>query len=147
MASNKNQVENAFNLIAKQNKKNIGILGLSFKAGTDDLRESPIVDLIERLIGKGYRLSIFDQEVSLAKIFGSNKTYIEQVIPHISSLMKNSLDEVLNESELIIISKKEPSFKEPLLTGIQKRNIYLFDLVRLFNKSEKPKERYEGIAW
>ena len=147
MPSNKNQVEQAFNLISKLNKKTIGIVGLSFKAGTDDLRESPIVDLIEKLIGKGYQVTIFDREVSLAKIFGSNKRYIEQVIPHISSLMKNSIDEVLIDSELVIIGKKELAYKEPLLKKLKKHDIYLFDLVRLFNKDEKPKERYEGICW
>ena len=145
--SNKNQVENAFNLISKLNKKKIAFVGLSFKAGTDDLRESPIVDLIERLIGKGYQISVFDQEVSLAKIFGSNKRYIENVIPHISSLMKNSIEEILDGSEVIVIGKKEQAYKEPLLKGIRKQNLYLFDLVRLFSNTEKPKERYEGICW
>uniref|UniRef100_A0A832DFC0 UDP-glucose 6-dehydrogenase n=1 Tax=Ignavibacterium album TaxID=591197 RepID=A0A832DFC0_9BACT len=147
MMSNKQQVENAFNLISKLDKKNIGFAGLSFKAGTDDLRESPIVELIEKLIGKGFNVSIFDREVSLAKLFGSNKRYIETVIPHVSSLMKNSIDEMIKDSEIIVIGKKEVAYKEPLLNAIKSDDIYLFDLVRLFNKNEIPKERYEGICW
>jgi GDP-mannose 6-dehydrogenase len=145
--SNKQQIENAYYLISKLNKKRIGFAGLSFKAGTDDLRESPIVELIEKLIGKGYNISIYDREVSLAKIFGSNKKYIETIIPHISSLMKNSIDEMLQNSDVIVIGKKEVAYKEPLLKAIENKNIYLFDLVRLFNNNEIPKERYEGICW
>lgn len=147
MISNQKQVENAFNLISKLNTKKIGFAGLSFKAGTDDLRESPIVELIEKLIGKGFNVSIFDREVSLAKLFGSNKRYIETVIPHISSLMKNSIDDMIKDSEIIVIGKKEVAYKEPLLKAIQSNGVYLFDLVRLFNKNEIPKARYEGICW
>ncbi len=147
MQSNRQQIENAFNLISKLNKKKIGFAGLSFKAGTDDLRESPIVDLIEKLLGKGYKVSIFDREVSLAKLFGSNKRYIETAIPHISSLMKNSIEDIIESSEIIVIGKKEVAYKEPLLKAINTNGIYLFDLVRLFNNNEIPKERYEGICW
>ncbi len=147
MQSNKHQVENAFNLITKLNHKKIGFAGLSFKAGTDDLRESPIVELIEKLLGKGFNVSIYDREVSLAKLFGSNKRYIETVIPHISSLMKNSMEDMINDSEVIVIGKKEVAYKEPLLRAINSNGVYLFDLVRLFNNNEIPKERYEGICW
>jgi len=144
MVSNKQQVENAFNIIAKSGKKNIGVLGLSFKAGTDDLRESPIVELIEKLIGKGYNLKIFDEEVSMAKIFGSNKKYIETVIPHISSLIGNSIKDVVDESDLVIIGKKEISYMNALT---ENDSVYVFDLVKLFSQNKQPKENYEGICW
>jgi len=144
MVSNKQQVENAFNIIAKSGKKNIGVLGLSFKAGTDDLRESPIVELIEKLIGKGYNLKIFDEEVSMAKIFGSNKKYIETVIPHISSLISNSINNVIDESDLVIIGKKEISYMNALT---ENDSVYVFDLVKLFSQNKQPKENYEGICW
>ena len=144
MASNKQQIENAFNIIAKTGMKNVGVLGMSFKAGTDDLRESPIVELIEKLIGKGYNLKIYDEEVSMAKIFGSNKKYIETVIPHISSLISNSIDDVINGSELVIIGKKEKSYKAALA---ENDSVYIFDLVKLFSKNEQPKGNYEGICW
>ena len=144
MVSNKQQVENAFNIITKSGKKNIGVLGLSFKAGTDDLRESPIVELIEKLIGKGYNLKIFDEEVSMAKIFGSNKKYIETVIPHISSLISNSINNVIDESDLVIIGKKEISYMNALT---ENDSVYVFDLVKLFSQNKQPKENYEGICW
>lgn len=144
MVSNKQQVENAFNIIAKSGKKNIGVLGLSFKAGTDDLRESPIVELIEKLIGKGYNLKIFDEEVSMAKIFGSNKKYIETVIPHISSLISNSINDVIDKSDLVIIGKKEISYMNALT---ENDSVYVFDLVKLFSQNKQPKENYEGICW
>ena len=144
MASNKQQIENAFNIISKTGKKNIGVLGLSFKAGTDDLRESPIVELLEKLIGKGYNLKIFDEEVSMAKIFGSNKKYIETVIPHISSLISTSIKGVIDDSDLVIIGKKEISYLDSLT---ENDSVYIFDLVKLFSQNKQPKENYEGICW
>lgn len=145
MVSNQNQIDIAYNLIAKTGKKKIGILGLSFKAGTDDLRESPMVELIEKLIGKGYNLNIFDQEVSMAKLFGSNKKYIETVIPHISSLMNDSIEKVIEGSEILIVGKKEKSYKEPIQKA--SKSVHVIDLVKIFTQSEAPKENYEGICW
>lgn len=145
MLSNKYQIENAFNLISRLGKKRIGVLGLSFKAGTDDLRESPIVELIEKLIGKGFSIKIFDQEVSMAKIFGSNKKYIETTIPHISSLIDTSLKKVIEDSEVILIGKADKNYKDAL-TKVS-NNPHIFDLVKLFTKEEEPKLNYEGICW
>lgn len=145
MSSNKNQIDIAFNLISKTEKKKIGVLGLSFKAGTDDLRESPIVELIEKLIGKGFKVKIFDQEVSMAKIFGSNKKYIESVIPHVSSLMNDSINDIISDSEVILIGKKELEYKKYLEN--LSAPIHIIDLVKLFNKSEQSGSSYEGICW
>lgn len=145
MESNQKQVELAFNMVRKTGKMSIGVLGLSFKAGTDDLRESPIVELTEMLIGKGYRLKIFDEEVSLAKLYGANRRYIENTIPHISSLMATSLQEVVETCDVVLISKKGAQFAEAV-KNLPKDRIVL-DLVRLFEKSEDQSSSYEGICW
>ena len=146
LESNRKQVEIALNLVRRTRKTRIGVLGLSFKAGTDDLRESPIVTLIEALIGKGYKVKVYDEEVSLAKIYGGNRRYIEQTIPHISSLMSSSIDEVVKSSEVIVVSKKAPKFAEMVNNGIGDRVVV--DLVRLVpNHLNGKPAHYEGICW
>jgi GDP-mannose 6-dehydrogenase len=143
--SNRLQVERAFNEIKKVGKNKVGVLGLSFKAGTDDLRESPIVSLIETLIGKGYSVSIYDEEVSLAKIRGANKRYIEHSIPHISSLLTRDIDQVLNESEVLVVAKRGKSLEEKVM-GLN-HGAVVIDLVRLFTDSSKHPANYQGICW
>ncbi len=146
MRSNNHQIEVAYGLIAKTRKRRIGLLGLSFKPDTDDLRESPMVELAEKLIGKGYDLSIYDREVSLAKIFGSNKKYIEKIIPHISSLMEESLSEVVKKSEVIVVTKITEEIQK--LLAKLKGNKIIIDLAKL-NLAPKNRKNgaYEGICW
>jgi GDP-mannose 6-dehydrogenase len=145
LSSNRLQVERAVNQVRKTGKNKIGILGLSFKAGTDDLRESPIVNMIEDLIGKGYVVSVYDEEVSLARIHGANKRYIQQSIPHISSLLKSSIEEVLVNSEVLVIAKKGKCFEESL--SALNHGSVVIDLVRIFSDPSKHPVSYEGICW
>jgi GDP-mannose 6-dehydrogenase len=145
LASNNKQIDIAFDMIKKTGKKNIGILGLSFKHGTDDLRESPIIDLIERLIGKGYNVKIYDNEVAFAKIFGANKKYIEHVIPHIACLVKESIQQVVDNTDLIVVGKKSPEYAD-VVTSLNRDKVVI-DLVRILSDSEKCHGNYEGICW
>src|SRR6266568_4250899 len=137
LETNRRQLELAFNLVRRTEKRRIGVLGLSFKAGTDDLRESPIVVLIETLIGKGYKMSVYDEEVALAKLVGANKRYIEETIPHISSLMVSSPQEVIEGSDVVVASKKTPPIRQALTKFADGRTV--IDLVRAFDRSaERP---------
>jgi GDP-mannose 6-dehydrogenase len=146
LTSNRLQIERVLNQVKRTGKTKIGILGLSFKAGTDDLRESPVVNLIESLIGKGYTVVIYDEEVSLARIHGANKRYIEHSIPHISSLLTERIEDVFNRSEVIVIAKKGELFEEKV-SNLNHGSI-IIDLVRVFSdRSKPPPASYEGICW
>jgi GDP-mannose 6-dehydrogenase len=108
--SNEHQIKHAIDLIRHKGKKKIGILGFAFKAGTDDLRESPVVTLAEALLGKGFDIKLYDSHVSLAKLIGTNRRYIEEHIPHISRLMVNSVEEIFAHAEIILIGNQDEKF-------------------------------------
>ena len=145
LPSNELQVRRGFELIRRTGKKKVGVLGFSFKAGTDDLRESPLVELIEMLIGKGYYVQIYDRNVSLARLHGANKVYIEREIPHIASLMCNSLDEVLANSDVIVIGNKPPEFRD--VPQRARQGQIVIDLVRIVKDVDQLDVQYEGICW
>jgi GDP-mannose 6-dehydrogenase len=109
-ASNEQQVRNAVQWIQARGRKRVGILGFAFKAGTDDLRESPLVTLAETLLGKGYDLKLHDNCVSLAKLVGANRRYIEEHIPHISKLMVETVDELVAHAELVVVGNLNKEF-------------------------------------
>jgi GDP-mannose 6-dehydrogenase len=144
LSSNRRHIERAVDMVLRTGKKRIGVLGLSFKPGTDDLRESPMVTLVETLIGKGLQILIFDREVEVARLFGANKEYIEQEIPHISSLMRRRLDEVLDQSEVIVLTKRSDEYREAL----QGRNPtpLIIDLARVID-TRPSDDAYQGIGW
>jgi GDP-mannose 6-dehydrogenase len=144
LPSNRRQVERAVEMVLKTGKKRVGVLGFSFKAGTDDLRESPMVTLIEALIGKGIQLAVYDRDVSLARLFGANKEYIEREIPHISQLMRGSIDEVLEASDVLIVGNKSEEFRE--IEGRLRGDQTVIDLVRLFD-GRTSDDKYQGICW
>ncbi|MBU1146792.1 MAG: GDP-mannose dehydrogenase, partial [Candidatus Omnitrophica bacterium] len=125
LPSNDFVVKRALEDVKKTGKKKITLLGLSFKPGTDDLRESPLVKLAEVLIGKGYKLKLYDKNISLGGLMGANKTYIEQEIPHLTSLLCRSLDEALKGSEVILIGHSTKQFKQ--ISRKIKKNQVLID--------------------
>ena len=145
LPSNRNQIDRAFEMIKSTGHKRVGVLGMSFKAGTDDLRESPQVELIERLIGKGYQVSIYDRNVSLAHLQGANRAYIEKEIPHIASLMRDTPEEVVLEGQVIVVGNKEAEFGRALEKT--RSDQVVVDLVRLFAGSNGMVAQYEGICW
>ena len=144
LESNEYQIKRGLQMILNKGKKNVGVLGFSFKAGTDDLRESPIVMLIESLIGKGYKLKVYDTNVNLAKLFGANKEYIEKHIEHISKLMTTSVEELVSFADIIVIGNKSDEFKKVLAMLTERHDV--IDLVRI-DKDVKTKARYEGLCW
>src|SRR5688572_23949916 len=146
LGSNHLQIQHALEMIADTGLKRVGLLGFSFKAGTDDLRESPIVILAEALLGKGYQLCIYDRNVSIARLVGANKDYINRQIPHLSSLLTESLDEVIDKSEVLVVGNGSPEFAGALRRTRPDQKI--IDLFRLKNidREQIPGE-YTGICW
>ena len=145
LPSNKLQIQRAFDEVIDTGKKKIGLLGFSFKAGTDDLRESPIVILAEALLGKGLTLTIYDKNVSMARLVGANKQYIEQQIPHLSSLLCQTIEEVVDQSDVIVIGNQSKEFADGL-TRCREDQIVI-DLVRLPIDGSRMKADYRGICW
>jgi GDP-mannose 6-dehydrogenase len=146
LVSNMNQIDEAYRLIKRTGMRKIAMLGLSFKPGTDDLRESPIAALVEILVGKGHDVSIYDREVLLARLHGSNRAYIEQTIPHISRLMKTSVDSAIEDAELIVIAKRSSEYTEPLRRCSNGHRV--IDLASLFaGPTQEGRDQYEGICW
>lgn len=146
LVSNVSQIDEAYRMIKRSGKRRIAMLGLSFKPGTDDLRESPIAALVELLLGKGHDVTIYDREVMLARLHGSNRAYIEQVIPHISRLMKPSIDSALADAEVIVIGKRSPEYREPLRRFANGHHV--IDLASLFAApADREAMNYEGICW
>lgn len=144
LPSNERQVDRGYEMITNTGKRRIGVLGFSFKAGTDDLRESPIVDVIERLIGKGYDLRLYDKNVNLAALTGANRDYILNHIPHISRLMVDTIDLVLDHAEVIVIGNGSQEFREALARLRPGQQV--IDLVRLDGRRSE-KGLYDGICW
>jgi len=145
LPSNRQQIQNAIDQILETGKKKIGLLGFSFKAGTDDLRESPMVILAEALLGKGLALQIYDKNVSLARLVGANKEYIEHQIPHLSSLLCDTVEEVIRDSEVIVVGNQAPEFRAAL--AMTRKDQIVIDLVRVPIYGSLLQSDYRGICW
>jgi GDP-mannose 6-dehydrogenase len=145
LPSNKLQISYAFDQILETERRNIGLLGFSFKAGTDDLRESPLVSLAEALLGKGLTLRIYDRNVLLAQLVGANKEYVEGRIPHLSSLLCECIDEVVAQSDVIVVGNRSPEFVDALHRS--RPDQVIIDLVRLDIDSALVAAEYRGLCW
>jgi GDP-mannose 6-dehydrogenase len=143
--SNRAHIDHALDLVTASGKRKIGMLGLSFKTGTDDLRESPLVAVAERLIGKGYDLEIFDPEVNLSRLLGANKRYIEHSIPHIGNLMREDSASVLNHAEVLIVGLAGGELTRAIVEKCRPEQVVV-DLVGL-PKAELRATQYHGICW
>jgi GDP-mannose 6-dehydrogenase len=143
--SNQEQIERVIRWVLAEKRKRIGVLGLSFKSGTDDLRESPIVHVVETLLGKGCDLAVYDSNVNLARLIGANKSYIEREIPHVSLLMRGSIQEVLDHAEVLLVANKGPDFRTALET--RRRDQKVYDLVRILEEPGLSDAAYQGIGW
>jgi GDP-mannose 6-dehydrogenase len=144
LPSNDAHIAAAYEMVRRTGAKRIGLLGLSFKAGTDDLRESPLVTLAERLIGRGYDVRAFDPNVSFASIHGANRAYIEREIPHIMSLMVDDVDALVEHAEVMVVGNSSPEFA--LALDRRRPDQKIIDLVRLAS-APIGEDGYEGIAW
>lgn len=145
LQSNRLQVLKVIRKLMEFKGRRLGFLGLSFKGGTDDLRESPIVEVIETLLGKGFDVQIYDRHVSLARLTGANKEYIEKEIPHISKLMATSVSDLLKGSDVIIVSNHESEFRTALESTTKTQTIV--DLVRILDGPPSHAGDYYGICW
>jgi GDP-mannose 6-dehydrogenase len=145
LPTNAAQIDRTLEMIAASGLRRVAFLGISFKAGTDDLRESPQVALVERLIGKGYNLEIYDRNVHLARLVGANRAYIEGVIPHIADMLSDDLAATVGHGDLIVIGNPAPEFKD--LAGLMRPDQRVLDLVRVPGLSESLGARYEGVNW
>lgn len=145
LESNHRQIQKLINKLVNYKGRSLGFLGLSFKGGTDDLRSSPIVEVIESMLGKGFGIKIHDQHVSLARLMGANKEYIEKEIPHLSRLMCGTAKELVEQSDVIVVNHRDESFKEALKH--LKSGQVVIDLVRIADRNRWDGCEYYGICW
>jgi GDP-mannose 6-dehydrogenase len=143
--SNQLQIDRAIEHVRRTGKKKIGVLGMSFKAGTDDLRESPIVQVVGTLIGKGYELSIYDRNISWEALFGSNLGFLEHELPYAQSLRAESIDEVIERSDVLVVANAAEEFSD--VPQKMRKDQILIDLVRIVDDPSTVNGSYIGIAW
>ncbi len=145
MPSNQLQIQRAIDLIRQTGKRKIGVLGMSFKARTDDLRESPIIQVVSTLIGKGYDLCIYDRNISWTELFGSNLGFLEHELPYAEKLKATSLDEIIDRSDVLVVANSDEEFRE--LPSKMRSDQTLVDLVRIVDDPSTVNGSYVGISW
>ena len=146
LLSNTEHIERAVEAVLRTGKKKVGVLGLSFKSGTDDLRESPLVHLVKRLIGEGCQIQIWDQNVALGRRIGSNRQFITDFIPHIGSLLSEDARQVIEKAEVVLIGTK--ALDNQTLFSYLRPDHIVIDLVNLEKRFRYDgRAAYEGICW
>jgi GDP-mannose 6-dehydrogenase len=145
MPSNRHHLDVALLKVLATGKRKIGFIGLSFKTGTDDLRESPLVTLAEQLIGKGMQLSIYDPQVHLAQLIGSNRSFVEKHLPHIGQMLRSNIEEVVQASDLLVVGQGGQVVHDALVKHSRSDQVVL-DLVNLSNRAAISAE-VEGLCW
>lgn len=145
LPSNANHIDRAIELVERTNRQRIGVLGLSFKPATDDVRESPSITLIETLVGKGFKVSVFDEIVDPEKITGVNRAFLERALPHIASLIRSTLEEVIEEVEVVVVTNGSPGFNN--IRKFLRNDQILIDLVGIAKGQSSDGEWYDGICW
>jgi GDP-mannose 6-dehydrogenase len=145
LPSNQYQIARAIELVENTLLHKIGILGLSFKPATDDVRESPTIALIETLVGRGYEVSLYDEIVDPEKLIGVNRAFLERALPHIASLIRQSMGDVIRESEVVVIANGSPGFSR--VPQFIRDDQILIDLVGIAKDAQGMKGQYEGICW
>jgi GDP-mannose 6-dehydrogenase len=145
LPSNQMQIQRGIQLVEQTGYKKVGILGLSFKADTDDLRESPAIVLAETLLGKGYQIRIFDNQVQFARLIGANKKFLEKELPHITSQMYDSIEDLVSESEVLVITNNDDAFRN--IPALLSPDQILIDLVGVAKIHDTMSGSYEGICW
>ena len=145
LESNRLQIQKVIKKLLEYKGKSLGFLGFSFKGGTDDLRESPIVEVIEAMLGKGFDIKIYDRHVSIAKLMGANKEYIQREIPHISRLMCTDWAELMATCDVVVVANRDEDFKKAL--ALARPEQVIIDLVRIVDSKPANAGSYYGICW
>ena len=145
MPSNQHQIGRAIELVESTMRHRIGVLGLSFKPATDDVRESPTIALIETLVGRGYQVSVYDEIVDPEKLIGINRAFLERQLPHIASLMRRSLEEIIQDVDVVVIANGSPGFRR--VPQLLRKDQILIDLVGIAKGYNSMRGNYEGICW
>jgi GDP-mannose 6-dehydrogenase len=145
LPSNRVHIDHAIDMVLADGRRQVALLGLSFKTGTDDLRESPLVTIAERFIGKGLKLRIYDPDVNLSRLIGANRRYIEQSIPHIGDLMSDNLEDTVKGADIVIVGLGGKALHDSL-KSLTRDDQLVLDLVRIADRNGL-RGRYQGICW
>jgi GDP-mannose 6-dehydrogenase len=145
MSSNERHVDEAVHLIERLRKRRVGVLGLSFKAGTDDLRESPILKVVGTLVGKGYSLLLHDPNIDMERVLGANRRFVEDEVPYLPERLRPTVGEVVKASEVIVVANHSREYRE--VGALLERGQVLVDLAHAVDRASVKHAEYHGLAW